>query len=133
MIVSSPAYLSKSPSDSNLCLCLQFTVLVSDSRVAARRHHRLKFVCSFNKRGREGRIHRKHRYVSSYCALTFVGPLIVTSFRSDYPIFALVQAHTNLTEIKTSLGLFSRAGVPFDRIVLGLGFYVNSISQCRGT
>jgi GH18 family chitinase len=44
----------------------------------------------------------------------------------DVFIGSIVQAHTNLTEIKQSVNLFQRAGVPLDRIVLGLGFYGRS-------
>ncbi|KZW01443.1 hypothetical protein EXIGLDRAFT_789286 [Exidia glandulosa HHB12029] len=38
----------------------------------------------------------------------------------------IAQAHTNLTEIKESITLFQRIGVPLDRIVLGLGYYGRS-------
>ena len=44
----------------------------------------------------------------------------------DVYIGAIVQAHTNLTEIKESVQLFLRVDVPLDRIVLGLGFYGRS-------
>jgi GH18 family chitinase len=44
----------------------------------------------------------------------------------DVFIGNIVQAHTNLTEIKDSISLFQRVGVPLDRIVLGLGFYGRS-------
>ncbi|PIL32554.1 hypothetical protein GSI_05257 [Ganoderma sinense ZZ0214-1] len=44
----------------------------------------------------------------------------------DVFIGNIVQAHTNLTEIEESIGLFQRVGVPLDRIVLGLGFYGRS-------
>jgi GH18 family chitinase len=44
----------------------------------------------------------------------------------DVFIGSIVQAHTNLTEIKQSVTLFQRAGVSIDRIVLGLGFYGRS-------
>ena len=44
----------------------------------------------------------------------------------DVFIGNIVQAHTNLTEIEQSVGLFQRVGVPLDRIVLGLGFYGRS-------
>lgn len=44
----------------------------------------------------------------------------------DVYIGNIVQAHTNLTEIKQTIGLFQRVGVPLDRIVLGLGFYGRS-------
>ncbi|KAJ3559300.1 hypothetical protein NM688_g427 [Phlebia brevispora] len=44
----------------------------------------------------------------------------------DVYIGAIVQAHTNLTEIKESVQLFMRAEVPLERIVLGLGFYGRS-------
>ncbi|KAJ3019388.1 hypothetical protein NUW54_g96 [Trametes sanguinea] len=44
----------------------------------------------------------------------------------DVFIGNIVQAHTNLTEIKQSINLFQRVGVPLDRIVLGLGFYGRS-------
>ena len=44
----------------------------------------------------------------------------------DVFIGNIVQAHTNLTEIEQSIGLFQRVGVPLDRIVLGLGFYGRS-------
>ena len=44
----------------------------------------------------------------------------------DVFIGNIVQAHTNLTEIKQSIGLFQRVGVPLDRITLGLGFYGRS-------
>ncbi|EIN13198.1 bacteriodes thetaiotaomicron symbiotic chitinase [Punctularia strigosozonata HHB-11173 SS5] len=44
----------------------------------------------------------------------------------DIFIGNIVQSHTNLTEIKDSINLFQRVGVPLDRIVLGLGFYGRS-------
>ncbi|KAJ3559303.1 hypothetical protein NM688_g429 [Phlebia brevispora] len=44
----------------------------------------------------------------------------------DVYIGAIVQAHTNLTEIKESVQLFLRVEVPLDRVVLGLGFYGRS-------
>ncbi|KAI0714386.1 glycoside hydrolase superfamily [Cerioporus squamosus] len=44
----------------------------------------------------------------------------------DVFIGNIVQAHTNLTEIEQTVGLFQRVGVPLDRIVLGLGFYGRS-------
>ncbi|KAI0132937.1 glycoside hydrolase family 18 protein [Xylariales sp. AK1849] len=45
---------------------------------------------------------------------------------STDPIGSIVQAHTNLTEIKTSVELFWRENVPPEKIVLGLGFYGRS-------
>lgn len=59
--------------------------------------------------------------------LTFVEAMISHLYSLGQPVSLLVQAHTNLTEIKQSLGLFARAGVPFNRIVLGLGFYVRTL------
>ncbi|VDC05350.1 unnamed protein product [Peniophora sp. CBMAI 1063] len=44
----------------------------------------------------------------------------------DIFIGNIVQAHTNLTEIKDAVTLFQRVGVPLDRIVLGLGYYGRS-------
>ncbi|KAJ7283212.1 bacteriodes thetaiotaomicron symbiotic chitinase [Mycena rebaudengoi] len=49
----------------------------------------------------------------------------------DVFIGSIVQAHTNLTEIKQSINLFQRAGVPTDRIVLGLGFYGRSFELSK--
>ncbi|KAJ7174359.1 bacteriodes thetaiotaomicron symbiotic chitinase [Mycena filopes] len=51
----------------------------------------------------------------------------------DIFIGSIVQAHTNLTEIKQSVTLFQRAGVPIDRIVLGLGFYGRSFELNSAT
>ncbi|KAI0916647.1 hypothetical protein AcW1_010187 [Taiwanofungus camphoratus] len=44
----------------------------------------------------------------------------------DAYIGPIVQAHTNLTEIKESVQLFLRVDVPLDRVALGLGFYGRS-------
>ncbi|CCM00583.1 uncharacterized protein FIBRA_02619 [Fibroporia radiculosa] len=44
----------------------------------------------------------------------------------DVYIGAIVQAHTNLTEIEQSVQLFLRVDVPLDRVTLGLGFYGRS-------
>ncbi|OGM50923.1 hypothetical protein ABOM_000717 [Aspergillus bombycis] len=42
---------------------------------------------------------------------------------STNPIGSIVQAHTNLTEIKTALELFWRVDIPPAQVVLGIGFY----------
>lgn len=45
---------------------------------------------------------------------------------STDPIGSIVQAHTNLTEIKDSVELLWRVNVPPEKVVLGLGFYGRS-------
>lgn len=45
---------------------------------------------------------------------------------SNDPIGNIVQAHTNLTEIKQSASLFWRVDIPPEKVVLGLGFYGRS-------
>jgi chitinase len=42
---------------------------------------------------------------------------------SNNPIGSIVQAHTNLTEIKLAAELFWRAKVPPSKLALGFGFY----------
>ena len=39
------------------------------------------------------------------------------------PIGSIVQGHTNLTEIKQSVDLLWRVGIPPAKVILGLGFY----------
>ncbi|KAF7884611.1 uncharacterized protein EAF02_004947 [Botrytis sinoallii] len=45
---------------------------------------------------------------------------------STDPIGSIVQAHTNLTEIKESVELLWRVSIPPEKVVLGLGFYGRS-------
>jgi chitinase len=42
------------------------------------------------------------------------------------PIGSIVQGHTNLTEIKSSMELLWRVGIPPAKVVLGVGFYGRS-------
>ncbi|KAJ5958936.1 CAZyme family GH18, partial [Penicillium vulpinum] len=44
------------------------------------------------------------------------------------PIGSIVQAHTNLTEIKLATSLFWRANVPPAKLVMGFGFYGRSFT-----
>ncbi|KAL7937884.1 glycoside hydrolase family 18 protein [Trichoderma chlorosporum] len=44
------------------------------------------------------------------------------------PIGSIVQAHTNLTEIRASLDLLWRVNIPPERVVMGLGFYGRSFT-----
>lgn len=44
------------------------------------------------------------------------------------PIGSIVQAHTNLTEIKQATELFWRVNVPPEKIVMGFGFYGRSFT-----
>ncbi|KAJ8060926.1 hypothetical protein OCU04_010006 [Sclerotinia nivalis] len=45
---------------------------------------------------------------------------------SSDPIESIVQAHTNLTEIKESVELLWRVDIPPEKVVLGLCFYGRS-------
>ncbi|KAL6229061.1 hypothetical protein BDW75DRAFT_246074 [Aspergillus navahoensis] len=47
---------------------------------------------------------------------------------ADNPIGSIVQAHTNLTEIKLATELFWRAEVPPQKLVMGFGFYGRSFT-----
>ncbi|KAL1589378.1 hypothetical protein WHR41_02173 [Cladosporium halotolerans] len=47
---------------------------------------------------------------------------------SDNSIGSQVQAHTNLTEIKSAVELFWRAKIPPSKLVLGFGFYGRSFT-----
>ncbi|KAF9249765.1 CAZyme family GH18 [Penicillium roqueforti] len=47
---------------------------------------------------------------------------------STDPIGSIVQAHTNLTEIKQSAELFWRVDIPPEKLVMGFGFYGRSFT-----
>ncbi|KAL4739524.1 glycoside hydrolase superfamily [Aspergillus similis] len=47
---------------------------------------------------------------------------------STNPIGSIVQAHTNLTEIKLATELFWRVGIPPAKLVMGFGFYGRSFT-----
>lgn len=47
---------------------------------------------------------------------------------STDPIGSIVQAHTNLTEIKLAADLFWRVNIPPEKIVMGFGFYGRSFT-----
>ncbi|KAL4958978.1 uncharacterized protein BDV14DRAFT_194146 [Aspergillus stella-maris] len=47
---------------------------------------------------------------------------------SDNPIGSIVQAHTNLTEIKLATELFWRVGIQPAKLVMGFGFYGRSFT-----
>ncbi|KAL3262031.1 hypothetical protein ABHI18_003215 [Aspergillus niger] len=47
---------------------------------------------------------------------------------STDPIGSIVQAHTNLTEIKLAVDLFWRVNIPPEKIVMGFGFYGRSFT-----
>ncbi|KAJ5356450.1 hypothetical protein N7517_011059 [Penicillium concentricum] len=47
---------------------------------------------------------------------------------ADNPIGSIVQAHTNLTEIKQAVELFWRVNVPPAKVVMGFGFYGRSFT-----
>lgn len=47
---------------------------------------------------------------------------------STNPIGSIVQAHTNLTEIKLAAELFWRVNIPPERLVMGFDFYGRSFT-----
>lgn len=51
----------------------------------------------------------------------------------ENPIGDIVQAHTNLTEIKLSMDLLWRNNVAPEQVVMGLGFYGRSFTLKKST